>query len=333
MLLFEDYNELHKINRVILDKLISTTSRSDKSKLKYMNSYYGISNNSKIYIDTLKRTEGGKSIHTWKHATEVILSNDDVAGIVLRSNKRQLLGIFKRGSTYKLIPSQYAIDLNSFNNLNLSTTTSETSSLISVRNKMAGVVKAFIEEHPNAKKNWDIMIVMKDKNIDDLTTKREAQKANVEVKPNEKGYIEYIGKLKDNLQQRLEFYVNNKMKNVKTVDELKQIIDSDPGIFVKKIKVAGLIYELSDMSSDISRSQQRFGAVATYKIQQPKGVSTPDYYYTFYETRNLVIRFDLEGRQFKLSKISFYPSDKTFEQGMVYIAEIKKEKGIKEIYT
>ena len=180
MLLFENLNELHKIDRSILNQLISYTS--SKSKLAALYSYFNMSQNSKIYIDTLKRSELGKSIHTWKYATEAVLEKDDVAGIILRSNKRQLLGIFKRGSVYKLFPSETAVDLSNFSNANMSRYNSETSSLISVRNKMAALVKAFLEDHPNAKKNWDIMIVMKDNTIDKTKEDRANAIQGMEIK-------------------------------------------------------------------------------------------------------------------------------------------------------
>lgn len=329
MLLFENLNELHKIDRSILNQLISYTS--SKSKLAALYSYFNMSQNSKIYIDTLKRSENGKSIHTWKYATEAVLEKDDVAGIILRSNKRQLLGIFKRGSVYKLFPSETAVDLSNFSNANMSRYNSETSSLISVRNKMAALVKAFLEDHPNAKKNWDIMIVMKDNTIDKTKEDRANAIQGMEIKPKQKEqYKQYIQGLKDNLSKRLEIYVNSKLKNITQLSELQDVMNNNPNIFVKKIKIAGLIYVLDDMSASISRGRESFEAVATYKIQNPPSSPSTDYYYTFYEVKTLTIRFVLQGKQMKLGSIYFgRDEENTFEKGMQYIINKKEEKNIK----
>lgn len=325
MILLEDMNELHKIDNTILSKFVSSSSRAGRpNDLSNLNNYFGISNNSKIYVDTLKRTENGRSIHTWKYVTEVILQKPEVAGVIVRSNKRQLLCILKRNGHYTLYGSDYAEELPAYRDTGLSSYGTDTSSLISVRNKMAALVKGFIEAHPKAKKNWDIMIIMKDNTIQDLQRKRIETKKDVELKPNEKGYSEYIKNLKDNLAVRLEKYVNDKMKNVQTLDELRDYINADSGIFVKKIKILGLIYELDDMSSNISRSNQQFDAVARYRIKQPVGVvGAPDYYYYLSEARRLRIRYALTGRQMKLTDIDF--DGYSFEDGIDYIARRLKE--------
>ena len=310
MILLENLKELHKIDMSILSKFMDDASyRSAKrnEKIKQILDYYKITADSKIYVEPLKAPAGsGEKRHTWKYATEQVLMNDDVAGIILRSNKRQLMGIFKRNGYYYYAFADMAENLNNSSEY-YENSVSNTGSLISIRNKMSKVVKSFIETYPNAKKNWDIIVINKDESFSEKRTSRFNTRKGMEYKPQDKeNYENYIKILKDNLATRLVQYVNSKIPDTATEEQLKDIITNAPNIFVKKLKIVGFIYELVDTSADISRGNERFNIICTYDPKvAPNGERYSYSRYSYSGARRLTITYNTIGKEIKLGDIKF----------------------------
>lgn len=328
MILQETLENINKIDSSILKALIPSYNRGDKNSLGETLRLYNISPKSKIYVDTLKRNEDGKSVHTWKYVTESILENDKVEGIILRSNKRQLLGIFKTESArysrgkYKLIKSKFfeAIDDGS------SGVDSEinTNSDINVRNKMASSVKYFIEKFPNAKKNWDIIIIYKDTTEFGKKEQREKNRAGMEYKPKDKSYQYYIDNLKANLKLRLQKYVNSKVPNFNSIEEIKELIQNKQSINPLKIKICGFVFEKYMLSSDKEYSSNDSYSLLINSIYELKipGVPSHSIPYELNKVSRLYIYFKIDGLTLKVSDISF--RDAKFEEGCEVLLKNQK---------
>ena len=327
MILLEDLNELNKINRSIL-KSIAFSYNDKPMDIDKIMSRYGISNNSKVYINTLKDKVDGKSIHTWKHVTDVILADANVAGVILRSNKRQLLGIFKNknNSRYILYPSEILRDIPKFYDTIGISDGQETSSDVSVRNKMAGVVKLFIETYPNAKKNWDILVISKDTSAEEKRAPRATSREGREVKPSEKYYSDYIESLKKNLKLRLEKYINSKIPNIENKEVLKQFLAEKNTLWVRKLKIFNTVYVLEDVDRyDTSVERGTMKVKAEYRISFP-GKGKYEYPYAYSDVSNFFIIYELNGLSLEISGMNF-GSRVSFEEGCEKILNaIKEEK-------
>lgn len=319
MILLEDLKELHKIDMSILKKFMidaAYTSAPMNEKVKKVLDYYKITSDSKIYVEPLKAPGGsGEKRHTWKYATEQILMNDDVAGIVLRSNKRQLMGIFKKNGYFYYAFSDMVYNLENSSDY-YESSVSSTGSLTSVRNKMAKVVKSFLETYPNAKKNWDIIVINKDTSFDEKRTSRFNARKGMEYKPQDKeNYENYIKNLKSNLADRLVAYINKKIPDTSTQEQLDALFKGASDIFVKKIKIVGFIYELVDTSSDISRSNKRFNVICTYRpTLDPYNKAYSYSRYSYNNARQLVVTYKTVGKSIEVSDIRFDGVD--FEEGI-----------------
>ena len=309
MILLEDLHELHKLDMNILAKFFGEAayrSANMKDKMKEMFRSFDVGNNSKIYVEPLKNEAGAaEKKHTWKYATEHLLTRDDVAGLFLRSNRRQLFGVLKKGGDYYYAFSDVVEDLQGSGDF-YERSVYRTGSLLSIRNKMSKTVKAFLETYPNAKKNWDVIVILKDTTIQQRRNDRFQARQNMEYKPQDKqNYENYIKILKDNLSVRLTKYVNSKVPNNITQEELSNLLTNAPNIFVKKIKLAGFIYELTDTSSDISRSREKFEVICTYTpTVDPYG---NPYNYNRYSDalRRLEIIYQIVGKEVTTKSISF----------------------------
>lgn len=326
MLLFEDLQDLHKIDMNLLQKFFteaSYTRANLKEKMESLYRTFGIGNNSKIYIEPLKNQVVDGNLerrHTWKYATENVLDKEDVAGFIVRSNKRQLFAVFKRSGDYYYAYNDLVEDLNGANDF-FEKSVYRTGAITSIRNKMSKVVKAFIETYPNAKKNWDLLVIEKDKNVEQKRTDRFAARKNMEYKPHDKEYGDYIRTLKNNLSIRLEKFINDKLPNNITPEQLKELVTNASNIFVKKIKIAGFVYSLTDTSSDISRSIEKLDIICTYTPSiDPFGNA---YNYSRYGNDNidkLRIVYETVGKEIRVKEL-YFPNSGDFEIGIANILD------------
>ncbi len=314
MILQEELKQLHKLDMSILKKFMDDASYRSapmKNKVSEILSKYKISAESNIIVEPLKNQAGSEERrHTWKYVTDSILSNDKVAGIILRSNKRQLMGILKRYSDYYYA---FADIVDTFKDEEGNALyvyeggVNGTGSLTAIRNKMSKVVKGFLSTYPNAKKNWDIVIIEKDESIEGKRQSRIDARRDMEYKPHDKeDYENYISRLKSNLATRLEKYINSKLPDNISEEQLNNLISNSQSIFVKKIKIAGWIYELISTDSDISRSAERFNIECMYApTKDPFGKS---YSFSRYgdSLRRLKIVYETVGKTIKVKEIYFY---------------------------
>ena len=186
MLLNESFGNLDK-----LDKSFFTGKIDLKRELSKYCTAYSISPNSNVYVDKLRPIEGDtESRHTWKYLTNVLLNDDSIAFIIIRSNKRQLLLVsgndkvftFMSSDSYYLKWSDTAYSLEDVSSNNPQSEII-TSNDVSVRNKICKTVEAFIKEHSNAKRSWDIIVVGVDNEQKNKRLEREKSKENMEIKP------------------------------------------------------------------------------------------------------------------------------------------------------
>ena len=325
MILLEDLNELNKINRSILKAIAYSYSDKPLDIDKIM-SRYGISDNSKVYVNTLKDKVDGKSIHTWKYVTDSILADNNVAGVILRSNKRQLLGIFKytNDNRYVFYPSNTLLEIPTYHSVLGITGGHETSSDVSVRNKMAASVKLFIETYPNAKKNWDVMIIKRDTTASEKRGPRQTSRIGMEVKPNESGYSDYIERLKKDLKLRLEKYVNSKIPNIENKEVLRQYMAEKNSFWVKKIKLFNTIYVLDDVDRyNASIRDSSMKITASYALSFP-GKRKYDYPYGYSDVSTLYLKYELKGMKLELVGMNF-GSGNSFEDGCAKLVALNKE--------
>lgn len=245
MELFESFGNLDK-----LDKSFFGSSN-------IMDMYKFITPESEIYVDKLKKEEDSEvSRHTWKYLTDVLLQDASVAFIIIRSNKRQLLLVAHNYSVtgtsdYILRWSDLAQSLD-YVKENSSGGRYTTSSDVSVRNKICKTVEAFINANPNAKKNWDIIVVKTSSNKINKAVDRKKSREGMEIKPNSKDYNDYIKSLKQKLSTRLVAYSESKLKNILSTNDLNKVLNDRVQFVLPKIKIFDTIWKLDNKSANVT---------------------------------------------------------------------------------
>lgn len=299
MLLNESFGNLDKLDKSFFDGRISLKGKTDY-----------ISPESEVYVDKLRPIEGSdQSRHTWKYLTDVLLQDKEVAFIIVRSNKRQLLllsanrdvvsgiafdGFYLKWSDlgYNLKSEQYDVAANNPNSELI------TSNGVSVRNKICKTVETFINANPNAKKNWDVIVVKVDRNKKTKHNDRVTARTGMEIKPNNsEEYINYIRSLKRNLENRLVAYSESKLKNITSENDLNAVLEKRTSFFVPKIKLFNTIWKIYDTSTSITDDNNITGH-AVYR--------NPYYSNSTYEDRDynfLHLLFTINANDVKLSKI------------------------------
>lgn len=238
--LYEARGNLDKINSSIL---LNT-------KFNFKNA---ISPESDVYVDKLR---GEKGTHTWANVTDNIVMQPDVAFVVVRSNKRQLLlishneKITNDNGKYLLVWSDIAMSVDSISELTNDRDMIITSSNINVQSKMWKTVENYINA-TNGRKNWDIIVVKIDKNLEPKREERKKAKQGVEIKPSDKNnYSNYINRLKDNLTLRLKQFSESKLFNIQSEEDFRNLVSNeDAGLFPKKIKIANIVYKYYSLNN------------------------------------------------------------------------------------
>lgn len=244
MELFESFGNLDKIDKSFFPNNIM-------KDMKF------ITPDSEVYVDKLKKEEGSEvSRHTWKYLTDVLLEDKSIAFIIIRSNRRQLLMVCHNNavsnySDYVLRWSDLAQTLD-YVKENSNNGRYTTSSDVSVRNKICKTVEAFINANPNAKKNWDVIIVKTNSDKITKTVDRRKSREGMEIKPNSREYQEYMRSLKQDLGHRLVAYSESKLKNVLSTNDLNKVLDDRVQFVLPKIKIFDTIWKLDGKSANVT---------------------------------------------------------------------------------
>lgn len=234
-----------------LDKINSSILLNNKLKLT------AVSPNSEVYVDKLRN---GQNIHTWANVTDNIVMQPNVAFVVVRSNKRQLLlishnkDIVGDEGRYMLVWSDIAMAIDSISELTNGRDMILTSNNINVQHKMWKTVDEYVN-NTKGRKNWDIIVVKVDETLPKTRENRKNAKMNREIKPSEgRGeYASYISKLQVDLQTRLKKYSESKLTNIQDENQFRDFINSSAEtLFPKKIKIANTIYNYSRTEHEVA---------------------------------------------------------------------------------
>ena len=312
MELFESYGNLNKIHKSLLNTIL-------------FNSRTKITPDSEVYVDKLKSDDPNVRKHTWKYLTDVLLEDPSIYSIIIRSNKRQLLMIKKQsGGDYMLHWSDIGADLPYVQSELNGSTTYNTHNDVAVRNKISKTVESFINSNPNAKKNWDVLIIKVDDKKEEKQKGRKESRFGMEYKPQNgtNAYINYINDLKSNLTQRLIKYSESKLLNIQNNEDMVKFINNRNKFVPQKIKILNNIWLLEDSSSNIYKGDLEI--IITYK--NPFYEMHNDGKYG--DTKYLKVALLSNGRQVELKKIGFthYNSYNThdmisFDEGIEKIIE------------
>lgn len=224
-----------------------------------MHMYKRVSPNSEVYVDKLKKEEGSDvAKHTWKYLTEVLLEDNSIAFIVIRSNKRQLLMVSHNSSVtgrgdYILRWSDIGKELSYVKENVNDASYFATSSDVTVRNKICKTVESFIQDHPNAKKNWDVIIVKTNDEKVDKYLERRHSRENMELKPNDNDYQQYIKGFQTRLKERLVAYSESKLKNILTTGDMDAVLQDRVKFAPEKLKIMQNIWTLYNSNANINR--------------------------------------------------------------------------------
>lgn len=322
-----------------LDKIESSLLlvNSDIKKMK------GLSPNSHVEIDTLKgKPEEHK--HTWANVVNNILTDKSIAFIVVRSNKRQLM-LMSRDQDYVnssdkclIIWSNYALSIPAINEVADGNEYIVTASLNNAQSKMCKTVVAYVD-HIKGKKNWDIIKVYKDETLGVLKQDREESRKGMEIKPNgtfmtnarikhgsvkdkqQRDYRNYIDSLHDNLKERLKAFIEKRLVNVNSKEDLQQNLKDNNTLAPKKIKIAGLIYNYDGISSTNLDPKRNLTIGLQYDISDGRGLQNPN-------IRYLMIKLLIQGvNNASIGEMFFKPAEYSnsgwisFEEGVQYIKD------------
>ena len=316
-----------------IDK-ISASLLANHEQLKKMTS---VSPESEVYIDKLKDGEGK---HTWKYVTNTIVTDESVAYVVVRSNKRQLMAISHdpaivgQDDKYLIVWSQIALSIPEVSELTRDREFIVTSSDVNVQTKFFKTVAAFVE-HFKGKRNWDIIVVKKDLTLKDKRASREEARKGMEIKPSTRTlgpaaqkYYDYIEGLKKDLKRRLKIYSDSRLVNVTNPQELNTALERKQMITPKKIKLGGLIYRFEDSSIRVSDSGQTT-IRAKYDIDMNDKITSLNknmwqpfriFYYT------IKVNFNKTEISDMIFKSGSYSGDltMTFEEGLLKIKQFRE---------
>ena len=183
------------------------------------------------------------------------LSEDDVAAIVIRAHKRQLLFVTKDerigrvmngyyNYNYYVVMSDYA-----YTNCNSHDYRKQTSynTEAPAKTQISRTVKDFYERvaPEGTKKSWDALIIYRDEQVNDLRQKRaEMNKNRVYVPSDGRKYSDFIDNLESAFQERAVKYIDAHRPNIQNAEELKQLMMKVSKL--DKIKYKGNIYTYTD---------------------------------------------------------------------------------------
>lgn len=328
--LYEARGNIDKINASLLN---------NHAQLKKMVS---VSPESEVYVDKLKDGEGK---HTWKYVTNTIVTDESVAYVVVRSNKRQLMvishdpDIVGEQDKYLIVWSQIALNIPEVKELTRNRDYIITSSDVNVQTKFYKTVASFVEYY-KAKRNWDIIIVKKDKTLKDKRQNRLDSRTGMEIKPvkptaninndairkQRDVYNMYISGLKNNLADRLKKYSESRLSNISNIEDLKADLKNRQALAPKKLKIGGFVYNYSDMSND-GMDNNKVKLSFMYKLDVTDEIRNVNMNPVRIFRYDMIVSFGSS----EVTKLRFMQDtwrnsgSKTFEEGLEYIKEIREE--------
>ena len=190
------------------------------------------------------------------------LSEDDVAAIVIRAHKRQLLFVTKDerigrvmngyyNYNYYVVMSDYAYtNCNSHDYRKITSYNTEAPT----KTQISRTVKDFYEKvaPEGTKKSWDALIIYRDEQVNDLRQKRaEMNKNRVYVPSDGRKYNDFIDNLERAFQERAVKYVDAHRPNIQNANEFREFIQNVTKL--DKIKYKGNIYRYDGSSINMSR--------------------------------------------------------------------------------
>ena len=189
------------------------------------------------------------------------LSEDDVAAIVIRAHKRQLLFVTKDARigkvmngyynyNYYVVMSDYAY--TNCNSHDYRKTTSYNTEA-PAKTQISRTVKDFYDRvaPEGTKKSWDALIIYRDEQVNDLRQKRaEMNKNRVYVPSDGRKYSDFIDNLESAFQERAVKYIDAHRPNIQNAEELKQLMMKVSKL--DKIKYKGNIYTYSDSQASLT---------------------------------------------------------------------------------
>jgi hypothetical protein len=310
MLLNEDYGNLNKINGSLLAKIKHRVGEK-------------LTPTTEVEIDKLaKDEETGQVRKTWMYATEQILDRSDVLGIVVRSNKRQLMLIIKNGYNYDIYWSDICENLDFIKNTQNGMMQTVAVNLPSIRRYMENTVRGFIEAHEKAKKNWDIMVIKDD--MLNIHTKQQdrknKQKGIIPLPRDEQKYKTFVNQLQQGLKQRLVAYSNNKLTNSSTKEELFEFIKNySSSLVFQKIKVLGGVWELNDASSSLSNNSKNITIYVRYSLDFR---TNAEIYDIFNHYVYMVIEYETDGLNSNIIKDVLFSKNRYNQSDSITFAEM-----------
>lgn len=243
MKLFEDYKNLNMIDRSFLNRY-DNMNRSI------------ITPNSKIEVNSV-------SPHRFTTVME-ILKQPDVAAVIVRAHNRQLLFVtakreIVRSATgfhhdYGAILSDYA--RRNLNNYGYGTQTA-TDSEAAIKTIISRFVKVFYEKAPEGtRKKWDILVIYKDPDVEDIRTTRQDRKEDIVLTPKDKGYEEYIYKLNTAFRERAKNFIDSRRPDLHSTEDFKQFILNN--VKLDRLKFNGEIYKFDDEQLSIDKDSYSY---------------------------------------------------------------------------
>lgn len=234
--LFEDFKNLNIIDRSFLE----LGRRYNKVN---MGNNMPITPESEIVVSRVEP-------HKFSTILELLNNNDDIAGVVVRAHNRQLIFVTANRNTIRNMGGGYSnylgvLSYNAYKNYNdhgydrLIRTDAEAP----IKTAISRTVKSFYDKMASTvKKKWDVLIIYKDKNVEDKRNQRSEYQSGRVLTPKEAGYDEYINKLNAAFQKRAEAYIDSLRPNTTNANELKEFLLSR--LKINKIKFKGKTYVL-----------------------------------------------------------------------------------------
>lgn len=229
MILQEDFKNLNVIDRSLINGI--EINRSDD-----------ISPDSEVVIDKV----APKERHNFNTVLDMLENDDDVGYIVFRASRRQLMIIGymnkKDNSTnngFYVGFSDYAYDI--IDELGRYQQKQTITDRMTVKTMMSTAFLGFYADDETAKKVWDILVIKKDSKRglrDDRTKSREG----VVPLPKEKGYDTYIQQIKNELDIRLDAYIDSKRPKIQSKEDVMKLFTTEKAL--KKIRIDDSLYKL-----------------------------------------------------------------------------------------
>ena len=243
MILEEDFKNLNMIDRSLISNL----------KLKTSNNF---SPDCEVIVDKVKPIER----HSFNTIIEIV-KEPDVAAVVFRAARRQLLLIgYKVGEDFNRSNynnffvkfSDYAMDR--IDDVKRYPDEQTVDSEAVVKTMISTAFLGFFKDaDQSVKKVWDLLIIKKS-DVSPLRQGRKESQKDIAVLPKDKEkYAEYLKKMKNNLEARLERYIDSKRPELKSKEDILKLFTTSKAM--NKIRVNDKLYKLTKRTSNSNNTE------------------------------------------------------------------------------